>query len=288
MKINELLVESQIDEISLGGIASGIGRGLGTVRNAFSAGADGYADKRQEYLDQRAAQLAARAGKAPAGQDATAPTPALAGQNDPATTPAPAGQTPAPTTQTTGQTTPADDPAYKQALAAVDKLDPASKKQLAGDLQKSLASGGADATKTPDADKTPAPTEPAPNAEKPADTPTELPAGGKGTGQNFDTQTGKPISQYGQQQSTSTTPAPTTPPTTGGKMTPAQQAALKAKLQGQRQAGKTTATQTGSGFKNYVGGSQEKMAGVDASGAPVFKKLQRESVGFSNFLGMTI
>jgi len=85
---------------------------------------------------------------------------------------------------------------------------------------------------------------------------------------------------------TAATAAPTAPtaataaPTaaTGGKMTQAQQNAMKAKLQGQRVAGKTTASQTGSGFKNYVAGSEEKMTGVDASGAPVFKKLQRESV----------
>ena len=84
-------------------------------------------------------------------------------------------------------------------------------------------------------------------------------------------------------------PAPTTPPPADGKMTAAQQAALKAKLQGQRQANKTTATQTGSGFKNYVGGSGERMTGVDASGAPVYQKIQRESVEFrSNFLGMMI
>jgi hypothetical protein len=83
------------------------------------------------------------------------------------------------------------------------------------------------------------------------------------------------------------TPATTTPPT-GGKLTQAQQDAMKARLQGQRAAGKTTASQTGSGFKDYVGGSEEKMAGVDASGAPVFKKLQRESVAFSKFLGVHI
>jgi hypothetical protein len=72
-------------------------------------------------------------------------------------------------------------------------------------------------------------------------------------------------------------------------MTAAQQAALKAKLQGQRQAGKTTATQTGGGFKDYVGGSGERMTGVDASGAPVYQKIQREGVEFrSNFLGMMI
>lgn len=150
MKINELLVESQIDEISLGGIATGIGKGLGAVRNAFSQGADGYADKRKEYQDQRAADLAARAGK----------TPAPAAQ-DPAATTQTTSQTPANNTQLTSQTAPADDPAYKQALAAIDKLDPAGKKQLAGDLQKSIASGGSE---EPAADTTPAPapTTPAP------------------------------------------------------------------------------------------------------------------------------
>jgi hypothetical protein len=143
MKINELLVESQIDEISLGGIATGIGKGLGAVRNAFSQGADGYADKRKEYQDQRAADLAARAGK----------------------TPAPAAQDPAATTQPTSQTAPApDDATYKQALAAIDKLDPAGKKQLAGDLQKSIAAGGAEEP-TADTTPAPAPTTPAPAVE---------------------------------------------------------------------------------------------------------------------------
>lgn len=57
--------------------------------------------------------------------------------------------------------------------------------------------------------------------------PTELPAGGKGTGQNFDPQTGKPISQYGQQQQGETPPAPggTTPPAPGGNAPAAEPAA---------------------------------------------------------------
>jgi hypothetical protein len=63
---------------------------------------------------------------------------------------------------------------------------------------------------------------------------------------------------------------------------------MKAKLQGKRAAGQTTASQTGSGFKDYVGGSQTKLTGADAQGNPVFKKLQRESVAFSNFLGVHI
>jgi hypothetical protein len=63
-------------------------------------------------------------------------------------------------------------------------------------------------------------------------------------------------------------PAPTQQP----KMTPQQVAALKGKLK----AG-ATPTSGQSGFKNYVGGSGERMTGVDKSGAPIFQKIQRES-----------
>jgi hypothetical protein len=56
------------------------------------------------------------------------------------------------------------------------------------------------------------------------------------------------------------------------KMTPQQVAALKGRLK----AG-ATPTSGQSGFKNYVGGSGERMTGVDKSGAPVFQKIQRES-----------
>jgi hypothetical protein len=54
-------------------------------------------------------------------------------------------------------------------------------------------------------------------------------------------------------------------------MTPQQTAALKGRLK----AG-AGATAGQSGFKNYVGGSGERMTGVDKSGAPVFQKIQRE------------
>ena len=72
-------------------------------------------------------------------------------------------------------------------------------------------------------------------------------------------------------------PAPAKPgapaaPAQQAKMTPQQVAALKGRLK----AG-ATPTSGQSGFKNYVGGSGERMTGVDGSGAPVFKKIQRES-----------
>ena len=80
---------------------------------------------------------------------------------------------------------------------------------------------------------------------------------------------------------TPTTPtAPTTTPTTPtaptsttpSKITPQQAAALKGRLKG-----KASPTSAQSGFKDYVGGSGERMTGVDKSGAPVFKHIARES-----------
>jgi hypothetical protein len=50
-----------------------------------------------------------------------------------------------------------------------------------------------------------------------------------------------------------------------------------AKLKGRLKAGQGLGKKTGAGFKDYVGGSGERMTGVDASRAPVFKKIQRES-----------
>ena len=55
------------------------------------------------------------------------------------------------------------------------------------------------------------------------------------------------------------------------KMSPQQTAALKARLKAG--AGSTSGQ---SGFKNYVGGSGERMTGVDKSGAPNYQKIQRE------------
>ena len=79
------------------------------------------------------------------------------------------------------------------------------------------------------------------------------------------------------QQQMAANPAPAKPgapaaPAQQAKMTPQQVAALKGRLK----AG-ATPTSGQSGFKNYVGGSGERMTGVDASKAPIFKKIQRES-----------
>lgn len=80
--------------------------------------------------------------------------------------------------------------------------------------------------------------------------------------------TGQPQQAPAQQPAAPTQQAPAQQT----KMTPQQVAALKGKLK----AG-AAPTSGQSGFKNYVGGSGERMTGVDKSGAPVFQKIQRES-----------
>jgi hypothetical protein len=129
------------------------------------------------------------------------------------------------------------------------------------------------------AGNTPAPTQPAATAETP---PTE-PGIGQAAGS---------VQATSSNTTPATTPAATAPATTpapaDGKMTQAQQAAMKARLQGKRAAGQTTASQTGTGFKDYVGGSQNKIV-VNPDGSTSLKKLQRESLEFySNFLGRNL
>ena len=262
------------------GIGSFLGKAAGNVVGAVGAAGRGiknaWNDAKQGYKDAKgawdenpptpagtgAALRAAPAGgtAAPAGSTA-APGAAPAGG-----TATPAGGTAAPgAAPAGGTTTPAgggtDRPFVAPAgvgvagaggigdiMKAIDGLDPASKTQLAGELEKSIASTPAPAATT---------------------TPDELDAVKKNAG-------------------LPATPAATPAATPTGKLTQAQQDAKKAELKGKRSAGKTTASQTGSGFKDYVGGSQTKLVGADKTGAPVFKKLNRESVGFSNFLDMDI
>jgi hypothetical protein len=279
MKINELIVESQTDE----GLGSMIGKGVGALARGAGAVAGGIAGIGAAAKKGYAAGKATVAGDpdpAAAG-GAPAPTTPPAGGTAPTAPPAqgtaPAGGTSAPAqggfAPAQGGTQPASSGGSAPAQAggsapaaapnsgelggimqAIDKLDKPTKQQLAGELEKNISSTA----------------EPAPEKSAGGTAPTTPPAGGTAP----------------------TTPpaggtAPTTPPA-GGKLTQAQQDAMKAKLQGKRAAGQTTASQTGSGFKDYVGGSQTKLTGADAQGNPVFKKLQRESVAFSNFLGVHI
>lgn len=252
MKINELIAEQQnIEE----GIGSFLGKAAGHVAGGVGAA---WRDAKQGYKDAKAVWDP----KDPAGTY----------NNDPATNGASPSGTPKPAE-------------LRQQAAALT--------QQADQLEKSASQPAPAATTPP-----PAPTSTTAPAQEPAAVDPGQDHGlGKQSdgkfitpGQKFDTETGAPLTSPAAQEPAPTTPPPAdTPPTTGNKLTKAQQDAMKAKLQGKRAAGQTTASQTGSGFKDYVGGSGERMTGVDASGAPVYQKIQREGVEFrSNFLGMMI
>jgi hypothetical protein len=283
MRINELLIENnQIDEISLGGVggavnktAGAIGGIAGGVVGAGQALAKGY-----------------KAGKAYVGGQPTGTAAGTTGDNATGMSTAAGGSTAGSVVTGGGQ----DPNSLRQQAAALTKqADELEKTQTTTQDSGQTAPTGTPPAQSPEEIRKTKQADAAKVAQDQmaAPKPGNSPAAG-GTGFGFDGNTGLPFNSQAERdaglakQKADKAAAAGTPPPTGGKMTPAQQAALKDKLQGQRQAGKTTATQTGSGFKDYVGGSQEKMAGVDASGAPVFKKLQRESVGFSNFLGMAI
>lgn len=86
---------------------------------------------------------------------------------------------------------------------------------------------------------------------------------------------------------TPTAPTATTPPA-GGKLTPQQITAKKAEIQGKRTAGKTTASQTGSGFKDYVAGSGQRIQGANPDGSPKVVTINRESREWLNEAGMPL
>jgi hypothetical protein len=315
MKINELISEqTDLDE----GIGSFLGKAAGNVvggvKAAWKDAKQGYKDAKSSWDDPAGTGVPAAPGTTPAADPGTAPAPtggAPAPTGDtgrPYVAPAPTGGAPAPA---------ADPGAIGSIMQAVDKLDPASKKQLAGELEKNINTPAQwpaglpkfnsvtgqkfaspeeaeQVTNSPEfkqqeadvaAGKDPAGTPPpAPGAPPPVDTPTPPAPGAPPPAPGAPPPAPGATPPVG----TPTPPAPGATPPADSKMTAAQQAALKAKLQGQRQAGKTTATQTGSGFKDYVGGSQNKLV-TNPDGSTSMQKLQRESVEFrSNFLGMMI
>lgn len=270
MNIKELISEQQTDEgigsaLATGarGLAKGTGAAIGGLAGMGTAFKQGY-----------------QGGKL-----------AVAGGPVPQTAPATGG--------TAGVADPTD---IRQQIA--------QKKAEIADLQKQLGApkvepgiGQQQGQVAAVASNTPEPTAPA----QPAATEPEAPA--QPTPADIRKQKQAAAAQVAQDQMAANpapaAPAATTPPIQPGigqqqgkvnavaSNTPdpkAQQAALKARLQGQRAAGKSMATQTGAGFNQYVqGGGGQKLAGADAQGNPVFKQnVQRESVGYSKFLGCYI
>ena len=297
MKINELIAEQQnIEE----GIGSFLGKAAGHVAGGLGAS---WRDAKQGYKDAKAVwdpkdppgtynndPATAGAETTPAGgpnpDDLRKQAAELTKQADQIekaavqTAPAPTTPPPAPTTTNQPAPTTATEPAAQDPAAADPAEWPAGLPKFNSVTGQKFAS--------------PEEAEQVTNSPEFKQQAADIAAGKEPTQQQTPPALTTPPAPTNTTTPAPTAPAPTTPPANtpppaDGKMSAAQQAALKAKLQGQRQAGKTTATQTGSGFKNYVGGSGERMTGVDASGAPVYQKIQRESVEFrSNFLGMMI
>ena len=123
MKINELLTEDQLDEISMGGVGHGIGKTAGKVVGGVK---DFWSGMKQGWKDASNKDTAAQ-GTAPAGQ-------ATAGQATAPQATAPAGQATAP--QATAPTGQAPNTLYTELKTAIDKLDTPGKQQVFAELQK--------------------------------------------------------------------------------------------------------------------------------------------------------
>ena len=149
MKINELLTEDQLDEISMGGVGHGIGKTagkvVGGVKDFWSGMKQGWKDASNKDTAAQgtapagqatAGQATAPAGQATAGQatapQATAPAPQATAPAPQAT--APAGQATAP--QATAPTGQAPNTLYTELKTAIDKLDTPGKQQVFAELQK--------------------------------------------------------------------------------------------------------------------------------------------------------
>lgn len=291
MKISQVLEsQQQLDELNLaqagqavggavgktanaiGGIAGGVKGAWDAAKSGFQAGKDFVGGQKVGATDPKAINQQGPAGTAPAqavqGSAGTAMGnmgKALSGQK-----PAQAGAT-----------------LYATVKQQINNLDPQSKQKLLTLVQKSIqqkksAQGGQQSgalgqmanALTGGGQQAPVQPNTMANATVSA------------------TNTAKPGNPNAQ-QSAAAPEAPAGQPAAATAQEPAQQTAAPAgnmdqnALKARLKAGQGAGAKTGGGFQNYVAGSQEKFQGADASGAPVFKKLQREgSYGFeSKFLG---
>jgi len=290
MKIEELITESQVtDEGVLGSIASGIGTGVGAVAKGLGAVSGAFKGAKDQYQKGQALGRAHVGGHMPKQpKDTSVRDQEFARLTGKGQQPAPGGA------PAQGGANPEDIAAQIKAkeaeLADLKNQQKQAQKQPPQDLAPppqsqpgiGSASNGNNAASTA--------TEPAQTgATAPTNTATKQPAPGEKIEPTMDPTQQGADNQVAQQPGAATPPPAGTAPAPGGKLTPQQIAAKKAEIQGKRAAGQTTASQTGSGFKDYVGGSQTKLTGADKQGNPVFKKLQRESVDFySRFLGQKL
>ena len=307
MKISQVLEsQQQLDELNLAQAGQAVGGAVGKTANAVGAVAGGV----------KGAWDAAKAGfqsgkNFVGGQKVGATDPKAINQAGPAgTAPAQAVQGSAGTAMgnmgkaMSGQKpTQAGQTLYATVKQQINNIDPQSKQKLLNLVQKSvqqkpkqgggvsgaigqmanaLTGGGQQAPAGQPNTMANAPVS-ATNTAKPGNPNAQQPP----AGQPAAAPEAPATAPAGQPAAATPAPAQQTAPgadaAPAGKLDQKAQNALKAKLK----AGQGAGSKTGGGFKNYVAGSQEKFQGADASGAPVFKKLQREGAyGFeSKFFG---
>jgi hypothetical protein len=292
MKIEELITESQVTDE---GVLSALGTGVGAIGKGLGAISGAYQGAKDQFNKGHAAARAHVGGHMPAKPKDTSARDAefqkLTGKPAPGAQPA---QGAAPAGGANPQDLAAQIKAKEAELADLKNQQKQAQKQPPQDLAPppqsqpgiGSASNGNNAAATA--------TEPAQTgATAPTNTASKQPAPGERVEPTMDPAAtpqpnAAPAPTQGADNQVAQQSGAATPPPTGGKLTPQQIAAKKAEIQGKRAAGQTTASQTGSGFKDYVGGSQNKLT-TNPDGSTSMKKLQRESVDFySRFLGQKL
>jgi hypothetical protein len=297
MKINELIIvesQNQLDEISLAGVGKAIAKGANVAGKAVGGVARGAVDTVRNFG--QGVKQGWDATKATMAGDDTADGSQPAPQGSPA--PAPQGS-PAPAPQ--GSPAPAPEPAsgadLEQLKASIGKLNPDQKKELAGELEKSI--------NTP-------PAEPAaPEDEKPAYDPqtgvanAAMAAKNRAAGKEkapygFNPQTGEPNPPPA--DATATTPpadaTATTPPAepatktrTGGKVAGQLSQTPNAIRKREARAAKAQQAAAGSGAFNQMANQLAPNTPPEEDDNPNLVRGYNENkiVGFrSKFLEMTI
>jgi hypothetical protein len=308
MRVNDLIVESQqLDELTGAGLAKGVNK-VTTGLGAVAGGVRGAVD---------AAKKGFQAGRAAVAGGGAAP------EEDPATTAAdankqgPAGTAPAQTQTGAAGTALAKsaqavagagtdkkqgDALYAQIKASIGQLDPAGKKKILQLVQKSLAEKPPAQNAEPKqsmADKIAAAQGEKSAAEPAAEPATDSGAIGAMANQLgatpntmanapvSKTNTAKPGNPNAVAEPAQQAAAPAAEPAqqqTGGKLTAAQQAAMKAKLKGQRAAGQTAGT-TSSGFKQYTkDASSQRIVGANPDGSPKIQQIKASKINIGNNL----
>jgi hypothetical protein len=285
MKITDLIVESeQLNELTAADVGQGVGKAAGAV-GAVAGGVKGA---------WQAAKKGFEKGRA-----------TVAGETPPQAQAAPATGTAAPAAAP-GQAAPAaqgdaNDPAGIQQQIKQKELE---LKDLQGKLRAAqkgadnAAKAEKDAAQTQQAQQVakapaaePAAQQAAPAAAPDAATQARIAAAPQG----YDGETGKPIAAPAAEPAPQTTtaapaaePAPAAPQQSGGKLTAAQQAAMKAKLQGKRAAGQTAGT-TASGFNQYTkDASSQRIVGANPDGSPKIQQIKASKINLGNNLSESL